>query len=196
MSDETKLGATGRVMIVPDATNNETDMESMNNIRIMNDNLNDNASSDMSDISEDEPQAGAAIRKLRTSHPDDRLTDEKAEQALRTMKGVIQGNTDERQDGKTKAVLRLQEVITDAQYALDLVFSVGTLATLASVARSDSAQYGSKLQDGRYKEALDNAKIWLKSTAKKISDLEPNNSEFLRYWLGVDAWFSKWQRIS
>ena len=95
LGDEEKYGATGRVMIVPDATINETDTESMRNIRIMNDNLNDDALSDMSEISEDEPQAGAAIRKLRTSHPDDRLTDEKAEQALRTMKGVIQGKTDE-----------------------------------------------------------------------------------------------------
>ena len=80
MSDETKLGATGRVMIVPDATNNETATESMNNIRIMNDNLNDDVSSDMSEISEDEPQTGATVRKLRMSHPDDRLTDEEAEQ--------------------------------------------------------------------------------------------------------------------
>ena len=153
----------------------------------MNDNLNDDASSDMSEIREDEPQAGATVRKLRTSHPDDRLTDEKAEQDLRTMKGVIQGKTDENQDGKAKAVSRLQEVITDAQYALDLAFSAGTLSTLAGIARSDSAQYVSKLQDGRYKESLENAKIWLKSTAKKIGELERNNSEFLRYWLGVDA---------
>ena len=138
----------------------------------MNDNLNDDASSDMSEISEDEPQASATVRKLRTSHPDDRLTDEKAEQDLRTMKGVIQGKTDEKRDGKAKAVSRLQEVITDAQYALDLAFSAGTLVTLAGVARSDSAQYASKLQDGRYKEALENAKIWLKSTAKKIGELE------------------------
>ena len=78
-------------------------------------------------------------------------------------------------------------MITDAQYALDLEFSAGTLSTPAGIARSDSAQYASKLQDGKYKEALENAKIWLKSTAKKISELERNNSEFLKYWLGVDA---------
>ena len=46
------------VIILPDATNNETDTESMNNIRIMNDKLEDNASSDMSEINEDEPQTG------------------------------------------------------------------------------------------------------------------------------------------
>ena len=72
-------------------------------------------------------------------------------------------------------------MITDAQYALDLAFSAGTLSTLAGIARSDSAQYVSKLQDGRYKESLENAKIWLKSTAKKIGELESNKSEFLRY---------------
>ena len=78
-------------------------------------------------------------------------------------------------------------MIADAQYALDLVFSAGTLATPAGVARSDSVQYADKLQDGKYKEVLENAKIWLKSTAKKIGELEQNNSEFLKYWLGEDA---------
>ena len=69
---------------------------------------------------------------------------------------------------KKKAVSKFQEVITDAHYALDLAFSAGTLSTLAGVARSDSFQYASTLQDDKYKEALENAKIWLKSTAKKL----------------------------
>ena len=104
MSDETKYGATGRVMIVPDATINEINTESMRNIRIMNDNLNDDALSDMSEISEDEPQTGATVRKLRTSHPDDILTDEKAEQALRTLEEVIQGKANEKQNERTKTL--------------------------------------------------------------------------------------------
>ena len=102
MSDESKLGATGRVVIVPDATNNETDTESMKNIRIMNDKLNDDASSGMSEIWEDEPQASATVRKLRTSHPDDRLTEEKAEQDLRTMKGVSKVKLMKTKTGKQK----------------------------------------------------------------------------------------------
>ena len=57
-----------------------------------------------------------------------------------------------------KAVSRLWEVVTDTQYALVVVFSAGTLATPAGVARSDSAQYASNLQDGRYKVLLDEAK--------------------------------------
>ena len=70
---------------------------------------------------------------------------------------------------------------------MDLAFAAGTLSTLADVARSDSVQYASKLQDDKYKEALKNAKIWLKSTAKKIGELERNNNEYLKYWLEVDA---------
>ena len=70
---------------------------------------------------------------------------------------------------------------------MDLAFSAGTLSTQTGVARSDSVQYASKLQDEKYKEALENAKIWLKSTAKKIVELEQNNYEFLKYWLEVDA---------
>ena len=76
----------------------------------MNDKLNDDASSDMSEISEDEPQTGATVRKLRTSHPDDRLTDEKAEQTLKILQRVIQGNTADKRDEKAKAASRLQEV--------------------------------------------------------------------------------------
>ena len=79
LADETKLGASGRVMILPDAMNNETDTESMNNMRILNDKLEDNASSDMSEINEDEAQTDGAVRKLRTAHPDNWLTDEEAD---------------------------------------------------------------------------------------------------------------------
>ena len=116
----------------------------------MNNDLDDNALSDMSEVDEDEA-----------------MTDDKAEQDLRTINGVIQGITNETRDEKTKAVSKFQEVITDAQYALDLAFAAGILSTLAGVARSDSVQYASKLKDDKYKEALENAKIWLKSTARK-----------------------------
>ena len=124
----------------------------------------------MSEVDEDEAMTGTTVRKLRTAHPDDNLTDDKAEQDLRTIKGVMQGITDETGDEKTKTVSKFQEVITDAHYALDLAFAAGTLSTLAGVARSDSVQYTSKLQDNKYKETLENAKIWLKSTAKKIGE--------------------------
>ena len=38
-----------------------------------------------------------------------------------------------------------------------------------------------------YKEALEAAKRWLKSTVKKIGEIELNGHEFMKYWLGEDA---------
>ena len=70
-------------------------------------------------------------------------------------------------------------MVTDTQYAWDVAFSAGTLATLAGVARSDSAQYAVNLQDGRYKVVLSEAKVWLTSTAKKIGEMDSESPEFL-----------------
>ena len=125
---------------------------------------------------------------MRTSNPEDILTDEKAEDALRTLEKVVQNKANENQDAKTKAVSRFREVVTDTQIALDVVFSAGTLATQTGVARPDSAQYASNLQDGKYQVVLKEAKVWLKSTAKKIGDLDPDSSDFLEHWLGKDAY--------
>ena len=74
-STDTKLGATGQVLIIPDGTNNETNTESLNNVRMMNNDLNDNASSDMSEVDEDEAMTGTTVRKLWTANSDDSLTE-------------------------------------------------------------------------------------------------------------------------
>ena len=115
------------------------------------------------------------------------MTDKKASQVLHKLQKVINGNTANNQGEKAIATARLQEVVTDAQYALDLAFAAGTLATTAGMARPDAVQYAEKLQDGVYKEAIEDAKRWLKSTVKKIGELELNGHEFLKYWLGEDA---------
>ena len=185
--DEATIGASGRVRILPDATNNETDTESMNNIRMVNDRLEDEASTDFSEISEDETQTSNTIRSLRTSHPDYWITDEKASHVLHKLQKVINGNTANNQSEKANATARLQEVVTDAQYALDLALAAGTLATTAGIARPVSVQYSEELQDGAYKETIEDAKRWLKSTVKKIDEIELNGHELMKYWLGEDA---------
>ena len=113
------------------------------------------------------------------SHPNDWMSDEKASQVLHKLQKVINGNTAKNQCDRANATARLQEVITDGQYSLDLAFAAGTLATTAGIARPDAVQYAEKLQDGEYKEAVEDAKRWLKSTIKKVNDLELNNHEFL-----------------
>ena len=58
-----------------------------------NDRLEDEASTDFSEISEDENQTGNTIRSLRTLHPNDCMSDEKAIQVLHKLQKVINGNT-------------------------------------------------------------------------------------------------------
>ena len=77
--DEGEKGALCRVKIMPGINENGTDTESLNNIRLANNNLEDDASTDLSEISDDVDE----IRKLRTAHPDDWLSDEKATEVLR-----------------------------------------------------------------------------------------------------------------
>ena len=58
------------------------------------------------------------------------------------------------------------------------------LAMTAGIARPDAVRYAEKLQDGDYKEAVEDAKRWLKSTIKKIVEIELNGHEFMKYCLG------------
>ena len=48
---------------------------------------------------------------------------------------------------KANATARLQEVVTDAQYSLDLAFAAGTLATTAGIALTQcNMQKNSKME--------------------------------------------------
>ena len=69
---------------------------------------------------------------------------------------------------------------------MDLAFVAGTIATSTGVARSDAVQYADKLNDEESKKAVEDAKTWLKSTVKKISDLEQNDCKYLEHWLRED----------
>ena len=76
--------------------------------------------------------------------------------------------------------------MSDAQYSMDLAFAAGTLATTANVARPDAVQCAEKLHDEEHRKAVEDAKSWLKPTIKKIGDIELNDYEYLKYWLGED----------
>ena len=73
---------------MPGTNENETDTESFTKIILANDNLEDDASTDVSTISDDVNQ----IRILRTANPNDWLTDEKAFETLRNVQIVINGD--------------------------------------------------------------------------------------------------------
>ena len=75
--------------------------QSLKNKRLKNERLEDDASTDFSEISEDENQTGTTIRSLRTAHSDDWLSDEKAEEVIYKVKKVINSKT--AMDKKEKA---------------------------------------------------------------------------------------------
>ena len=69
---------------------------------------------------------------------------------------------------------------------MDLAFAAGTLATAENVARPDAVQYAERFHYEEYIKAVEDAKSWLKPTIKKISDIELNDYEYLKHWLGKD----------
>ena len=88
---------------------------------------------------------------------------------------------------RANATARLREIMSDAQYSMDLALAAGTLATAANVARPDAVQYAEIFHYEEYIKAVEDAKSWLKATIKKVSDIELDDYEYLRYWLGEDV---------
>ena len=69
------------IKIIADATN-ETDIESLKNIRLSNGRLEDDASTDFLEITEDKDQTNVTIRSQRTAHLDDWLSDEESDEII------------------------------------------------------------------------------------------------------------------
>ena len=109
----------------PQVNENKTVTESLTRIRLAIDNLEDDASTDVSTISDDVNQ----IRILRTANPNDWLTDEKAFEILRNVQIVINGNKTKNKDDKSNTTAMFREVISDTQHSMDLAFVAGTIAT-------------------------------------------------------------------
>ena len=86
------------------------------------------------------------------------MFDEKAEEVIHKIRKVINDKTATDKTEKADAFGKLQEVITDAQYSLDLAFAAGTLATIKNTARTDAVRYAEKLQDCEYRNTLEGAK--------------------------------------
>ena len=92
---------------MPGINENEADTESLNNIRLANNNLEDDASTDVSTISDDVNQ----IRILRTANSNDWLTDEKAFEILRNVQIVINGDKTKDKNEKSAATAKFRELI-------------------------------------------------------------------------------------
>ena len=119
-------GASCRTKITPNP--NESDSDSLARIKLANINHEDDASTIISTISDDVSD----VRRLRTMHISDWLTDERAQEVIdKAHKLVNQGAN---RNVKPEAMKVICDTISTAQEGLDLAFAAGTLSTTACVA--------------------------------------------------------------
>ena len=149
-------GASCRTKITPGT--NESDSESLAKIRLANNNLEDDASTEVSTISED----ASEVRLLRISHTNDWLTDERVQDVIDNIQTVIR-----HRDDKSDAVKMICNMMIEAQQGMDSAFAAGTLATPAGIARPDSEQYAERLNDEDAKTAIDDARDHLKKSYRE-----------------------------
>ena len=69
---------------------------------------------------------------------------------------------------------------------MDLAFTAGTLATLAGVARDDSARYAQEMSNESVKLAAVKAKTYLKQTLDKAKSLAKDDFKQVKKWLEKD----------
>ena len=114
----------GAASCVKTITNmNENDSESTRKVRVANDNPADDTSDNVSSVADDVSE----VRRLRTLHINEWLTDEKVQ-------AVRQGT----RDSGANAIAAIRDTLNEAQQGKDLAFAAGTLATPAGIASEDS----------------------------------------------------------
>ena len=147
-------GASCRTKITP--CPNESDSDSLARIKLANINHEEDASTIISTISDDVSE----VRRLRTLHINDWLTDERAQEIIDNVQTVV--NQEATRNVRSEAVKVVCDTINTAQEGMDLAFAAGTLATTASVAREDSLRYIERYNNEDAKKATNDAKVGLK----------------------------------
>ena len=72
------------------------------------------------------------VRRLRTSHIHEWLTDDRVHEAIEDVQTVVR---QEARDRKSDAMRVIGDTINEAQQGMDLAFAAGTLSTAAGVSR-------------------------------------------------------------
>ena len=124
-------------------------------MKIANNNPEDNTSNNMSSIADD----GSEIRRLRTLHINEWLTDERVQEIMENVQTAVR---QEARDSKANAIKAIGDIINRAQQGMDLAFAAGTLSTPAGVTREDSSRYAERHNVEDTKKAAVEAKTYLK----------------------------------
>ena len=84
------------------------------------------------------------------------------------------------------AIAAIRDTLNEAQQGMDLAFAAGTLATPAGIAREDSLMYAEGFSVEDTKTAAVEAKIYLKRSLEKSSELSRDNFRQVQKWLEKD----------
>ena len=106
-------------------------------MKLANNNPEDNTSDNMSSIADD----GSEIRRLRTLHINEWLTDERVQEIMENVQTVVRQG---KRDSEANAIVAIGDALNGAQQGMDLAFAAGTLSTPAGVAREDSSRYAER----------------------------------------------------
>ena len=157
-------GASCRTKITP--CPNESDSDSLAKIKLANINHEEDASTIISTISDDVSE----VRRLRTLHINDWLTDERAQEVIENVQAVVNQEAKNR-TVRSEAIKVVCDTISAAQEGMDLAFAAGTLSTTACVAREDSSRNRERYNNEDAKKATIEAKVGLKKALEKASNL-------------------------
>ena len=154
-------GASCRTKITP--CTNESDSESLIKTKLANDNHEEDASTVISTISDDVSE----IRRLRTLHINEWLTDERAQEIIQNVQTVVSQEAKNRHV-QSEVIRVICDTIDIAQEGMDLAFAAGTLSTTAGIAREDSVRYTERYNDEEAKKARSDAKVGLKKALENL----------------------------
>ena len=111
-------GASGRVKIMPNAI--ESDSESLAKVKLANNNPEDNTSDNMSSITDD----GNEVRRLRSLHINEWLTDERVQEIMVNVQTVVKQGA---RNSKADAIVAIGDTLNGAQQGMDIAFTAETL---------------------------------------------------------------------
>ena len=106
---------TGRKRIIPDASLSEPDTESMGAARNMDTYPNEDAQSDVTEVSIASHQTSMTVRNARMSNPEEKTTDELSKHVLGKMEKVIRNKDNVEQKDKARALSTIKKVFADTK---------------------------------------------------------------------------------
>ena len=109
---------------------------------------NEDAHSDITEVSLASHQTSMTVRNARMSNPEEKTTDELSKYILREMEKLIRDKKNAEQKDKAKVLTMIKKVFVATKQALDVAYSAGVLASKTQGhAQEESLRFSASLPD-------------------------------------------------